>query len=232
MNPHFFFTFRTTAWTTLSTPNAVESVRCLFDLHPRSSSNSSALCNVMVSNLYLFYHSCFAPPPSSLTSRSDNYDWRDNRLHASFVLTLRNIKCTFVSDNLTACVPKMTLWICVHRGDYIFITCLSFWSSFLDVKNAPTQHIFFPLSIQDTLVNSRSSMIIALVKLSSNSTVISTKRVSSLRASTSNTLKSSPGSTCCYLLEVLDSSSSCVYPVFSFFIDGNPWTCGNSFFLL
>ena len=68
-------------------------------------------------------------------------------------------------------------------------------------------------SIQDTLVNLRSSMTIAQAKSSFNSTAISTKRVSFLLASTSNILKLSPGSTCCYLLEVSDTSSSYVYPL-------------------
>ena len=64
-------------------------------------------------------------------------------------------------------------------------------------------------------MNSRSSMTIALAKLWFNSTAISTKRVSFLLASTSNTLKSSPGSTCCCLLEVSESLSSYVSHTFS-----------------
>lgn len=48
---------RMTAWTTLSTPNVVESVRCSSDLHPKSLSNSSVSCNDMVSNLNNFHAS-------------------------------------------------------------------------------------------------------------------------------------------------------------------------------
>ena len=63
------------------------------------------------------------------------------------------------------------------------------------------------------MANLRSLMIIAQAKLSFNSTAISTKRASFLLASTSNILKSSPGSTCCYLLEVSDTSSSYESPL-------------------
>ena len=78
----------------------------------------------------------------------------------------------------------------------------------LRVSKALFLNIFY--SIQDTLANLRSLMTIAQAKLSFNWTAISTKRVSFLLASTSNILKSSPGSTCCYLLEVSENSSSYV----------------------
>jgi len=96
---------------------------------------------------------------------------------------------------------------------YIYPPSLFSSSSFWTLKII----CFFSFSIQDTLANSRSSMTIVPAKSSSNSTAISTKRVSSLPASTSNTLKSSHGSTCCYLLEVSVSSSSYVDINFLFF---------------
>ena len=71
----YLLVFRMTAWTTLSTPNAVESDRYSFDLHLRSLSNSLASCNAMVSNLILF---------TSLLCH--NYTSCDNHFHTSIIL--------------------------------------------------------------------------------------------------------------------------------------------------
>ena len=73
------------------------------------------------------------------------------------------------------------------------------------------------IRVQDTLANSKSSMTIVQAKSLSNSMAISIKRVSFPPASTFNIVKLNPGSICCYLLEVSESSSSCVFAPSAFF---------------